>query len=181
MDQILEEWRSVPDYEGLYEVSNLGRVRSVDGIRWNGQRHHAFKGRVLKQNGRPYLHVVLSKNKKLSTKRVHVLVASAFLDPCPGTRGRTRHDYHIDHVNGDKLDNRVANLRWLLHVENTMIFNPNSVCKRKGASHPNAKLTEDLVLAIRSSSLSASEVSRLYGVKQDYVYQIRNRTAWRHI
>ena len=62
-----------------------------------------------------------------------------------------------------------------------MIFNPNSVCKRKGSSHPNAKLTEDLVLAIRSSSLSASEVSRLYGVKQDYVYRIRNRTTWMHI
>lgn len=122
MTSIIEQWKPVPGYEGLYEVSDQGRVRSIPGERWNGQAIHAFKGRVLKQAlGRRYLQVILSKNSKLRTARVHQLVANAFLPECPGVQGRTQGCYHIDHINNDPLDNRAVNLQWLLHYENTYI------------------------------------------------------------
>lgn len=104
-----EYWKNVSGYEGLYEVSNHGRVRSVPGNRWNGQSWHKFSGRVLKQQRgahNRYLHVALSKQGKVRCIKVHQLVAEAFLDICPGLQGRTRGMYHTDHINNNPCDNR---------------------------------------------------------------------------
>jgi len=116
-----ETWRDVPGYEGLYQVSDQGRVKSVDGIRFNGHVRHLFKGRVLSQAGKTarYYHVVLSKDCKLKTRKVHELVAEVFLPPCPGKRGRA--GWHIDHINNDPKDNRAVNLQWLTHRDNTYV------------------------------------------------------------
>lgn len=122
MDQSLEQWRPVVGYEGLYEVSDQGRVRSLSGIRWNGFGNHVFQGKILKpQKSGRYGHVVLSKNGKTKTHRIHVLVACAFLPSCPGIRGRHRGQYHIDHINNNPRDNRAANLQWLSHRDNTYV------------------------------------------------------------
>lgn len=122
MDQSLEQWRPVAGYEGFYEISNLGRVRSLAGERWNGQAMHFFKGRILRpQSKSRYLHVVLSRDGKVKTKRIHQMVAEVFLPPCPGQQGRRRNCYHIDHINNNPRDNRAANLQWLTHRENTYI------------------------------------------------------------
>jgi len=116
-----EYWKPVPGYEELYEVSDLGRVRSVDGIRFNGHAWHPFKGRLLSLLGKNarYWHVALSKNRKVKCRRVHELVADAFLSPCPGKRGRN--GWHIDHINDDPKDNRSENLQWLTHRDNTYV------------------------------------------------------------
>jgi hypothetical protein len=117
-----EVWQPVVGYEGLYEVSDLGRVRSVPGWKWNGQATHWFEGRLLKPQGKGrYLHVALSKNGKVKCRRIHRLVADAFLDRCPGMIGRHRGQYHIDHINNDSKDNRALNLQWLTHYENTYV------------------------------------------------------------
>ena len=122
MDQSLEQWRPVVGYEGLYEVSDQGRVRSLPGIRWNGLKNHVFKGKILKPQGTArYLHVVLSKDGKTKTYRIHALVASIFLADCPGIRGRHRGQYHIDHINNNPRDNRASNLQWLIHRDNTYV------------------------------------------------------------
>jgi hypothetical protein len=115
-------WKPVVGYEGLYEVSNQGRVRSLSGTRWNGQRTHAFTGRLLKLQctGR-YQHVALSRDSKVRCIKVHQLVADAFLPACPGVQGRSRGCYHIDHINNQPLDNRAVNLQWLTHYENTYV------------------------------------------------------------
>lgn len=113
-----ELWQPILGYEGLYEVSNMGSVRSLDGKRWNGQAIHRFKGRVLTPLGKNarYFHVALSKNKKVKCRRIHELVAEHFLPPCPGKRGRN--GWHIDHINNNPKDNRAENLQWLTHKEN---------------------------------------------------------------
>jgi hypothetical protein len=122
MEGIVELWKPVVGYEGLYEVSDQGRVRSLPGKRWNGQAVHEFKGRILRpQNSCRYLHVALSRNGKVKTKRIHQLVAEAFLKPCPGKSGRGRNFYHVDHINNNPHDNRALNLQWLTHYENTYI------------------------------------------------------------
>jgi hypothetical protein len=126
-----EVWQPVPGYEGLYEVSDHGRVRSLPGKRWNGQALHLFKGRILRpQCASRYLHVALSRDGQVRCIKIHQLVAEAFLPPCPGIQGRTRGSYHIDHINDDHLDNRASNLQWLTHYENTYV---KPARKRDGA------------------------------------------------
>jgi hypothetical protein len=119
---MFEVWQPVRGYEGIYEVSDLGKVRSLSGKRWNGQAIHKFKGRVLKaQCASRYLHVALSRDGQVKCVKVHQLVAEAFLPLCPGVQGRQRGCYHIDHINNDPWDNKASNLQWLTHYENTYL------------------------------------------------------------
>ena len=119
---VQEVWQPVLGYEGLYEVSDQGRARSLPGKRWNGQAVHVFNGRVLRpQCASRYLHVSLSLSGKVKCIKVHQLVADAFLPPCPGVQGKRRGCYHIDHVNNNPWDNRASNLQWLTHYENTYV------------------------------------------------------------
>ena len=120
-----EIWKDIKNYEG-YQVSNFGRIRSLDRMvncPLNGKR--LIKGKILKpgrgSNG------YLSVNLCGSTNNVHKLVAEAFI-PNPENKPC------IDHINTDKMDNRVENLRWVTHKEN--MNNPQTLLKiveaRKG-------------------------------------------------
>lgn len=97
-----EIWKPIKDYEGYYEVSNYGRVKSIGN-----------RGRILKpkKGNNRYYYVILSKNGKPQTKRIHRLVAEAFI-PNPDNKP------YVDHINTDRNDNRVENLRWVTHKEN---------------------------------------------------------------
>ena len=100
-----EIWKDIKDYEGLYQVSNLGRVKSLN-YRGTG-KELIFKKSYFTSG---YERVCLTKNKIERTKRVHVLVAQAFI-PNPENKPT------VDHINRDRLDNRVENLRWATHEE----------------------------------------------------------------
>lgn len=104
-----EVWKDVVGYEGLYQVSNLGRVRSLDRI-VNGNR---LKGKILSQvkDTKGYLFLRLSKNGNSKRFLVHRLIAEAFI---PRIEGKN----YIDHINGIRDDNRIENLRWCTHQEN---------------------------------------------------------------
>lgn len=100
------EWRPVVGYEGVYEVSNDGQVKRVAG----GQ---GARPGIRKQGRHPngYMQIALSMNNRTATKKVHRLVAEAFIGPCP-------EGMELCHNNDDPGDNRVENLRWDTHKAN---------------------------------------------------------------
>lgn len=111
-----EEWRDITGYEGYYQVSDLGRVRSVSRIIVNslGRTQHR-KGRVLRAspNADGYPRVGLSQASVVKDAYVHALVAMAFLPPpAPGEE--------VCHYDGDPGHNVVSNLRWGTRTENLL-------------------------------------------------------------
>lgn len=105
----MEKWKSVKGYEGFYEVSDGGRVRSLDRNTRNsrnGNLTRFVKGRIKKQTERGgYLCVTLNKEGKWETVTVHRLVASAFLD-------NPSHLPQVNHKDENKQNNRLDNLEW---------------------------------------------------------------------
>lgn len=112
-EDMKEIWRDIRDYEGLYQVSNYGRVKSLEKIVYasDGRIFH-FEEKIRRpQKTRNYLQVILFKNGEHKAKYVHVLVAEAFLGP--------RSDgYDIDHIDHNPQNCRLDNLRYLPIKEN---------------------------------------------------------------
>ena len=109
-----EVWRDVKNYEGRYQVSSMGRVKSLERKfpHWRGGER-IQKERILKPrtNKGGYLQVVLCTGGKQKTLTVHRLVAAAFHDNPEGKP-------QVNHINEDKTDNRVSNLEWATAREN---------------------------------------------------------------
>lgn len=109
------EWRDVVGYEGIYEVSNTGEVRTKEGKTTHSALHgvRVWKQRVLKQkiSKDGTCRVCLWKDKKPNTLLVHRLVAEAFI---PKVEGKE----YINHIDGSRLNNDVSNLEWCDHKEN---------------------------------------------------------------
>ena len=99
-----EIWRPIEGYEGLYEISSYGRVKSVDRY---DRRNQFRKGKLLKNkdNGNGYLICSLSKNGIVKNKYIHRLVAEAFIERADGL-------YEVNHKDENKKNNSVDNLEW---------------------------------------------------------------------
>ena len=172
----MEEWRAVVGYEGLYEVSDCGRVRSLRLRHGLGDRLRD-KPLVLKQ-GVPrlpkgaYPHVSLCKNGT-KTHRVHILVLSAFLGE--GLRG-----YEGAHLDGDSLNCSANNLRWATRSENHLMKRGHGT-SHAGERGPNAKLTWGQVDYIRECVVggqSQVSVARRLGVCVQTICYIVNEQTW---
>ena len=114
-----EIWKDIEGYEGLYQVSNLGRVRSLDRIAERERDGYSYnipiKGRILKPRPlkKGYLHVSLSHgNRQFCNKQVHRLVAETFI-PNPHNLPQ------VNHIDENKVNNRVDNLEWCDNKQNS--------------------------------------------------------------
>lgn len=105
----MENWKQIKGYEGVYKISNIGNVKSIN-------YNQTKKEQLLKINviGNGYLQACLYKNGKRRTIKIHVLVGVAFLNHKPDGTNKLV----VDHVDGDKLNNRVENLRIITNREN---------------------------------------------------------------
>lgn len=105
-----EIWKDIPEFEGLYQISNLGRVRSLDKYDRLGRFH---KGKILaiKDNGVGYLTLPLNRDGKQKMALVHRLVASVFV---PNPNGYSQ----VNHIDGNKKNNHADNLEWCTQSQN---------------------------------------------------------------
>lgn len=115
-----EIWKPIKSYEGYYEVSNLGRVRSLTRKIERTNPNEPTKKRLFTYYGKlipfwitkkGYLRITLNKNSHKSNHLIHRLVANAFLV-------NSEHKEQVNHINGIKTDNRVNNLEWVTNYEN---------------------------------------------------------------
>ncbi|WP_204236170.1 NUMOD4 motif-containing HNH endonuclease [Mammaliicoccus sciuri] len=166
-----EIWKAIPGYEGHYEVSDLGRVRSVDKEVDNGKGRYFKKGRVLKQSisnkGRPV--VSLCKNRKKYTKHTHSLVALAFI-------GERPEGYDVCHIDGNVLNNKLSNIRFDTRSQNQIDI------YRYGNKSSSGKLSVDKVLEIRrlysTGNYKQIELAKKFNVGQDNISLIVNRKTF---
>jgi hypothetical protein len=178
-----ESWKDVPGYEGFYQVSDHGRVRSLGryvlGAQGKVQRWAA--GRILKQGvaGVGYPIVALCRDGKCTSNNVHSLVMRAFAGPPPV-------GHEINHIDLDKTNNRLDNLEYVtsqgnsLHAIRSGAFDPSTV---KGEASKLSKLTDEAVREIRRDYRPGlgPTLARRYGVSSQVVYCVLDGKTWKHV
>ena len=164
------EWRDIKGYEGLYQVCDLGLVKSVDRVT-TGNRKRMIQGTVLRaaENSTGYLVVALCKNGKAKMKRVHRLVADAFLL-------EDSERPYINHKDGNPHNNHISNLERCTQKENVQHAYDTGLRK------PNRLLTSEQILYAKSAYVPYSRefgtgaLAREFRVDQSVVWKaINNR------
>lgn len=180
--RVTEEWRSVPGYEGIYEASNKGRVRSLDRV--IVQRHgisRRFQGKILNPTIRSrsykYQCVNLAKDTVHTFTPVHHVICLTFNGPKPFPEAVCR---HLD----DNSENNVPeNLAWGTVLDNETDKDKNGR-RPRGETHPNVYITEDQarhVLALSSGGMRQCEIRDATGMPKAMVQRIVSRTTWKHL
>jgi len=189
-----EVWKDVVGYEGIYQVSNTGRVKSLARANtyfnpYAGRDCTRFyKERLMKlktnRTGYVVAHLRDEANSKESWPPVHRLVAEAFI---PNYENKPT----VNHKDGVKVNNSVSNLEWATHSENTQHAFDMGLAKpcrtqksRFGSASPQAKLTEQQVLEIRklrACGMTLVSIAERYGVAFSQVDRICKRESWKHI
>lgn len=169
-----EIWKDIPEYEGLYQVSNLGRVKSL--ARWvrtgRYMTWHQLPERMLKFGVQPdgYLLVQLCKDGEKITCLVHHLVLKGFVGPRPNGK-QCRH-----FPDQNPTNNKLTNLSWGTPKKN--------VEDKKAKGTWGMKLKEDQVKQIRklhSQGCSYQKLSILFRIDSSHVCRVVNRKVWKHI
>lgn len=182
-----ETWKAVVGYEGLYEVSDMGRVRSLDrviesGNRWGGVSRRRCKGVVLKpwpiSKKAGYVALYLSVAGEIKACTVHSLVCRAFHGPAPTAR------HEVAHSDGDDTNNQASNLTWKTRIA-------NHADKRRHGTHmcgervPWAKLTDKTVRRMRElrreTGVSYESIGAAFGVSRRTAARAISGQHWAHI
>lgn len=162
-----EEWRDIKNYEGMYQVSNMGRVKSLERkVPHKGGGERTVKERILKPgiDTHGYMSVVLCIDGKKRTLVVHRLVCEAFHEKLEGKQ-------EVNHINEDKTDNRSCNLEWCSRRENVN-FGTRNERMAKAKSKPVAQYALDGKLV--KIWISAIEAKRQEGFNCGNISEVAN-------
>lgn len=158
-----ELWRETW-YDG-YEISNLGRLRST-----RRAESRIVIGRPDKEG---YIEAHIRHNGRVKWLRLHRLVASVWI-------GQPSTNLQVNHINGDKSDNRAENLEWVTNLENRRhAIETGLAAHLAGERHGSAKLTWDQVRQIRVMEETQDRIALLFGVSQSAISDIKRFRTWR--
>lgn len=162
-----EIWKDLPDYEGLYKVSTHGQVKGL---------HRGEKVLSAAPDRDGAMNVVLCDGEgKRHTVKVHRLVAKVFI-PNPDNKPE------INHLDGDRSNNRIDNLEWCTRSENEKHAYKIGLKTMVGGKNFHAKLTEEQVREIRNQSTSSYiGLAVKYGVTPSCISSIMRRKTWKHV
>lgn len=170
-DPTPERWLPVLGFEGRYEVSDLGRIRTL-------RTRYPSLGKIMRsrlsKKGYPYIILRLIDRPGSKTIYVHRIVLEAFVGPRPS--GLT-----CNHISGIKADCRLVNLEWVTLSAN-QLHKTRILGLGRGENHGNAKLTDDDVREIRAHpEITTVEFAKRLGVSNVLVGLIRRGLAWKHL
>lgn len=172
-----EVWRDIPGYEGFYQASSLGRVRSVPRY-VNGPRGKPIflKGRIMRPAVGPngYLHFVASKHGEVTTISVHRAVAMAFI-------ANDNAMPVINHKNGNKLENYPSNLQWVSSSDNNEHALDVGLRKDVGERSFHAKLSMGdvkKIIQLSASGVGSAELATTFGVTRRNINHIISGGSW---
>lgn len=181
MQEIWKSLKGIVEYGDYYEVSNLGRVRSIDRRVNSRNGKRLVKGKILKQqvDKYGYMRVHCYMNNKSKQYQVHRLVALSFISN-PDNKPQ------VNHKDGNKQNNRVDNLEWSTNKENVEhAFSIGLNEGIKGEENVNAKLTENDVVNIynlyKTNKYSMKDLADKFNTSETNVYDIVNRKRWKHL
>ncbi len=173
--------RDVVGYEGLYAVTDDGRIYSHSRVvKTCHGATRLLKGRWLKPSpdGGGYLFVGLSREGKVRPVKIHRIVALAFIDnpeskPC------------INHIDNNNQNNIASNLEWCTQNENMQHCSRSGRIKiphHSGEEHPSSKLNEVAVIFIKDNpEVKVSELAKKYNVTVQAIHAIKKGKTWRHV
>jgi hypothetical protein len=173
---IKEQWKKINGFEGFYEISSTGKIKSLSRKMWNGIRYWKSKEIILKPhlNNRGYYDISLRKNGKRKLIHVHRLVAEAFI-PNP------KNKKEVNHL-GKKNDNSIEKLEWVTSKENVQHAFRTKRINHCGEKNGNAKLNWKLIRYIRKeygkNKISFRKLGKRYGVSGWNISQIIKGELW---
>lgn len=175
-----EIWKDVSGYEGLYKVSNLGRIKSmprewITGSRGSIRTKEETINRAANVHG--YFRIWLSKDGQAKQFGVHRIVAIAFM-PNPSNKPQ------VNHIDGNKQNNKAENLEWATSKENVIHSHKTGLHNQVfGENHGKSTLTNELVLKIRElgGKYTQQQIADRFKVGRRNVSNILNRKLWSHI
>lgn len=179
MDYENEEWRDVVGYEGYYQVSDMGRVRSVDRID-SISRHVSERMMTLSPDRGGYMKVKLYKEGKDKKVFVHRLVLAAFIGEIP-------FGYECNHISGMKSNNCLGNLEYCTRSENTLhaYRKLGKKSNLQGERNWASRLLQGDVIEIRqlfsTGQFSINDLAVRYKVGWSTIADVVNRRTWQHI
>jgi hypothetical protein len=171
-DSATERWLPVPGFEGLYEVSDQGRVRSLERTVTVSGRSDGQKSKL--NDGRPVVNLCGREARRVAL--VHHLVLEAFVGPCPAGQ-------ECRHLDDNRQHNALVNLEWGTRRENMADRRRNGLRKRgaRGEVNPAAKLTENdvrLIRRLRATGLSFEKIGKRMGVSWQAIRDAVTGRTW---
>ncbi|MFP7414368.1 NUMOD4 domain-containing protein [Priestia filamentosa] len=175
-----EIWKPVKGYEDLYEISHLGRIKSLERRLYDSKGNFLrVQPEIIRTNetkSKRYKQFHLSRNNKRKNVYIHRLVAEHFID-------NPFNKPHVNHIDGNKTNNHYTNLEWVTLKENT-IHAGESKLMEYGSSRYNSKLNDDSVREIRrlyKEVKSFEEIARMFGVTRATIKQVIDKKTWKHV
>jgi len=167
-DKVIEEWKDIKEYEGLYQISNYGLVKSF------------ISNKILKYDIKYDGHKRVTLCRKGKTKKfnVHRLVLETFVGSCP-------EGMECRHLDNDASNNKVSNLEWSTHYENMQDKYKFKTIIREKCIRKNCKLNVIQIRIIRyllkTKVLLQKEIAKIFDVADSQISEIKNNNQWSHI